>query len=54
MIMQCKCYKVYEGYMEFDTTQKVQKEKKTSFPKESVENADLYKTVLNKIMTTHE
>ena len=27
---------------------------KTSFPKESVENADLQKPVLNKIMTTHE
>ena len=27
---------------------------KTSFPKEPVENADLYKPVLNKIMTTHK
>ena len=27
---------------------------KTSFPKESVENADLYKPVFNKIMTIHE
>ena len=27
---------------------------KTSFPKESVRNADLYSPVLNKIMTTHE
>ena len=26
---------------------------KTSFPKESGENTDLYKPVLNKIMTTH-
>ena len=26
--------------------------KKTSFPKEQVENTDLYKPVLNKIMTT--
>ena len=26
---------------------------KTSFPKESVENADCYKSVLNKIVTTH-
>ena len=33
--------------------QKAQK-KKTSFPKESVENSDLYKSILNKIMTTHE
>ena len=28
--------------------------KKTSFPKEQVENIDLYKPVLNKIMTTRE
>ena len=34
--------------------QKAQKYKKTSFPKESVENADLYKPVLNKIMTTRK
>ena len=27
---------------------------KTSFPKESVENVDLYKPVPNKIMTAHE
>ena len=27
---------------------------KTSLPKKSVENADLYKPILNKIMTTHE
>ena len=27
---------------------------KTSFPKEQIENADLYKFVLNKIMTTQE
>ena len=27
---------------------------KTSFSKELVENAELYKPVLNKIMTTHE
>ena len=25
-----------------------------SFPKESVENVDFYKPILNKIMTTHE
>ena len=50
----CKCYKVYEGNIELDTMQKAQKDKKTSFPKESVENVDLYKPVLNKIMTTHK
>ena len=33
---------------------KAQKDKKTSFPKESVENADLYKPILNKLMTAHE
>ena len=32
----------------------VEKQKKTSFPKESVENAELYKPVLDKVMTTHE
>ena len=30
------------------------KDKKTSFPKTSVENADLYKPALNKIMTVHK
>ena len=33
--------------------QKRQKDENTSFTKESVENADLYKSVLNNIMTTH-
>ena len=28
MVMQCKYYKVYEGYIELDTTQKAQKDKK--------------------------
>ena len=36
-------------------TQKAQKDKKkTSFPKEKVENRDWYKPVLNKVMTTQE
>ena len=35
-------------------TQKAQENKKASFPKKSVENADFYKPVLKKIMTTHE
>ena len=30
------------------------KQKTTSFPKESVENADFHKLALNKIMTTRE
>ena len=51
-----KCYKVYEDYIELDTEQientKCAERKKTSFPKESVENADLYKSVLNKIIIT--
>ena len=38
-------YKVYKDYIEFDTEQaedtKAQKDKKTNFPKESLENADL-------------
>ena len=34
--------------------QKVQKDKKTSFLKEQVENTDLYKPVLNKVMTSQE
>ena len=33
MIMECKCYKGYEGYIEFDTTQKEQKDKKLVFQK---------------------
>ena len=43
-----------------NSTQKRQKNtksagrQKTSFPKEKVENADLYKPVLNKIMATEE
>ena len=33
---------------------KKQNVKKTSFPKKSVENANLHKPVLNKIMTAHK
>ena len=33
-------------------TQKVQNDKKIIFPKDSVKNADLQKTVFNKIKTT--
>ena len=35
-------------------TQKSAERQQTSFPRESVETADLYKRVLNKIMTVHE
>ena len=43
-----------EGYTEFNTLQKVYKDKKTGLSKVLVEIADLCKLVLNKIMTTHE
>ena len=35
-------------------TKSVERLKKTSFPKKYVENTDLYKPVLNKIMTTQD
>ena len=35
-------------------TQKAQNDKKTSFSKETVENAVLHKAILNKTMTTQE
>ena len=35
-------------------TQKWQKNKKVGFQREQVENADLYKPVLSKIITAHE
>ena len=54
----CKGWKVYESYIKFNTEQaekiKSAERRKTKFLKESVENADFYKPVLNKIMTTHE
>ena len=50
--MQCKCYKVNEGYIEFNLTQRRKAE--NQFAKRIGENADLYEPVLNKIMTTHE
>ena len=33
---------------------KITERQKPSFPKDQVENADLYKSVLNKIMTTRK
>ena len=54
----CKYYKVHEDCIEFDNKQaeniKNAQKQKASFPKKSVEYADLYKPVLNKIMTTYE
>ena len=35
-------------------TQKNTERQKTTFPKESVENADFFKHILNKIMTRHK
>ena len=49
-----------ESIWRLNSTQKRQKntksagKQKTSFSKEKVENADLYKPVLNKIMATEE
>ena len=47
-----------QTYIKFNTEQaeniKSAERRKTKFLKESVENADFYKPVLNKIMTTHE
>ena len=58
MIINLLYKKVYEDYIEFDTEQtentKSAERQKTSFPKESVENAGLYKPVLNKKMITYE
>ena len=55
----CKYYKVYEDYIKLVTelaenTKKHRKTKKTSFPKESIEYADFFKQVLNRIMTRLE
>ena len=47
--------RVYEEFFEIRTGSKHKKRRKTkkiSFPKEWIENADLYKPVFNKIMTT--
>ena len=35
-------------------SKKAQKDKKTSFLKETVESADLHKAVINKTMATHK
>ena len=54
----CKYYKAYEDYIKLATERpentKSAERYKTSFPKETIENVDLYKPVLNKIMTIHE
>ena len=51
-------HKVNTDYIELGTEQaentKSQERQKTSLPKEWVENVDLYKPMLNKIMTTYE
>ena len=45
--MQCKCYKVYEGYTKFDTTKKAQKDKKLG----SQKNRQKIKTCINPYRT---
>ena len=54
----CKCYKVHENYIKFDREKaentKIAEVQKTSFSNKQVENADLHKPVLKKIMTTHK
>ena len=53
--MQCNCHKVYENYIKFNSTQfKKPRKTKASFIKELVENADLHKSLYDKIMTTYE
>ena len=50
--------KVDEVYIKFNTEQrkykKLIKTKKTSLSNKSVKNAEFYKPVLNKVMTSHE
>ena len=46
--------KIYQIPHRTDRKQKKRRTTKTSFPKETVENADYYKPVLNKVMSTHE
>ena len=56
------CYNIYENDIKTQNRQKKQQtektgnaeRQKTNFPKEQVENADLSKSILNKIMTTYE
>ena len=53
-----KCYEVHEDQIEFQTEQVENttsaERQKNSFPKEKVENEDLHKFILNKIMTKYE
>ena len=51
MIMQYKCY--IRLYRIWHNAKSVERQK-TSLSKESVENTDLHKPVLNKIMTINE
>ena len=52
--MITKVYEDQQANSEQAKTQKAQKDKKNSFPKEQVENIELHKPVLNKIMTAQE
>ena len=53
---QCKTAKIQKQKHKDTETRKTktQKDENLALPKEQVENADFYKPVLNKIMTTRE
>ena len=54
MIIQ-KFMKITSNSEQTENTKSAEKQKKkTSFPKENVENTDLYKPVFNKVMPTQE
>ena len=44
--------KIRSNSEQTENTKSAERQKKASFPKEKVENTDLYKFVLNKVMTT--
>ena len=46
--------KTQTEHKQTENTKSAERQKKTSFPKEKVENTDLDKPVLNKVMTTRE
>ena len=49
-----KFMKIMSNSEKAENTNAQKDKKKTSFPKEQTENKDLYKPVLNKVMTTQE
>ena len=46
--------KITSNLEQTENNKRGERQKKTSFPKEKVENTDLYKPVLNKVMTTQD